>query len=117
MTATNPTIAATRAHLNIPEIPDFVPDGEIVNEDGSVNTVKAAVYYTWNLPSLAQRLELSEEDLRKCLFKYTNNPDLKNPKIRTYLPQVLHPLFFRVSPYPFFFFARPHVVDTSLTRR
>ncbi|ETO23574.1 hypothetical protein RFI_13605, partial [Reticulomyxa filosa] len=47
-----------------------------------------AVQYAWNLPALADRLELTETDLREALYKYTKNRDLKDKSIRTYLPQV-----------------------------
>ena len=49
---------------------------------------KAAIYYAWNLPGLAERLLLTEKELRDCLYKYTHNGGLKDPNLRTYLPPV-----------------------------
>ncbi|ETO10243.1 hypothetical protein RFI_27134, partial [Reticulomyxa filosa] len=48
----------------------------------------AAVQYSWNLPALADRLELTEKELREALFKYTKNEELLDKEIRTFLPQV-----------------------------
>jgi GTP cyclohydrolase II len=91
MTATRPTIASTTAFLNIPELKGELVGGDeygIVNDDGSINTVKAGVYYSWNLPALAERLSITEKGLRESLFKYTRDTHLLDPKIRTFLPQV-----------------------------
>jgi len=90
LTSTPPTIAATTAHLNVPEIAkNLRRDGKIVNkEDGSINIVKSAIYYSWNIPGLADRLELKEQELRDALFKYTQNEKLKNPDIKVFLPPV-----------------------------
>ncbi|ETO00049.1 hypothetical protein RFI_37409, partial [Reticulomyxa filosa] len=44
--------------------------------------------YAWNLPALANRLELTEDEFRDALYKYTKNGDLKDKSIRTFLPQV-----------------------------
>ena len=74
MTATNPTIAATTATLNIPELAhDLKRDGVIVDEDGGIKTQKAAVYNVWNIPALGERLELTETEFRETLNKYTGN--------------------------------------------
>jgi len=90
LTSTPPTIAATTAHLNVPEIAkNLRRDGKIVNkEDGSINIVKSAIYYSWNIPGLADRLELKEQELRDALYKYTQNEKLKNPDIKVFLPPV-----------------------------
>jgi len=90
LTTTPPTIAATTAHLNIPEIAkNLRRDGDIVNkDDGSINIVKAAIYYTWNIPGLANRLGFKEKELREALLKYTQNEMLKDPNIKVFLPPV-----------------------------
>jgi len=88
MTATNPTIASTRAICNITELNDVIRDGNIVDEQGGIHVTKAAIQYAWNLPGLASRLEVKEEELRKVLFKYTKNPDCLNNKLNTFLPQI-----------------------------
>jgi len=90
LTTTPPTIAATDARLNIPEISkNLRRDGKIVNtDDGSINIIKSAIYYTWNIPALAQRLGLEEQELRDALIKYTENVKLKDPACKVYLPPV-----------------------------
>jgi len=88
MTAHPPTIAACKAHLDIEELKDLVPDGEVVMDNREIVTSKCAVYYAWNIPQLAPRLDLSEEELRQALFKYSNDSRLLDPKVRTYIPAV-----------------------------
>ena len=88
MTATNPTIAATSATLNIPELNDLKRDGIIVDEDGGINTQKAAVYNVWNIPHLAERLELEESDFRETLHKYTGNPSVLDSSRNAFLPNI-----------------------------
>jgi len=88
MTAHPPTIAACKAHLDIPELKDLTPDGEVVLENLEIVTSKCAVYYAWNLPALAPRLDLTEDELRKALHKYSNDPRLLDPNVRTFIPAV-----------------------------
>mmetsp|Transcript_33336 Transcript_33336/g.65702 ORF Transcript_33336/g.65702 Transcript_33336/m.65702 type:complete len:811 (+) Transcript_33336:94-2526(+) len=87
MYAHPPTISACKAHLDIVELYDLEKDGEIVTDVGIV-TSKCAVYYAWNLPSLAVRLDLSEEELRSALYKYSHDDRLLDPKVKTYIPAV-----------------------------
>lgn len=87
MYAHPPTIAACKAHLDILELKDLAVDGHIVTEDGIV-TSKCAVYYAWNLPALSARLDLSEEELRGALYKYSQDKRLLDPHVRTYIPAV-----------------------------
>jgi len=51
-------------------------------------TAKCAVYYAWNLPALAGRLDLTEEELRGALYKYSRDDRLLDPNVRTYIPAV-----------------------------
>merc|ERR1719300_1072811 len=94
MTATCPTIAATHANLNIPEITERIVkgmlkiDGKIIQKDGSIRVSKVALHYAWNIPGLAKRLGLSEPDFRECLHKYSQNNLLLEPDINVYLPPV-----------------------------
>jgi GTP cyclohydrolase II len=83
-----PTIAACEARLNIPDLEDMTRDGVIVEEDGSVRVSKAAVYYSWNIPHLAERLNISEQELREALFKYSGQDKLLDPNVKTFLPAV-----------------------------
>jgi len=88
MTATTPTIAATTAKLNFPELADLERDGEIVDEFGAINTMKIAIYYSWNLPELSLRLGMTEETLRNTLYKFSHDDRLKDPNCKVYMPQV-----------------------------
>jgi len=72
----------------LPEFKDLNSDGKIVNENKSVNCNKAAIYYAWNIPKLSKRLDLTEEDFRETLFKFSNDSRLNDPSINVYLPQV-----------------------------
>lgn len=94
MYACPPTIAACKANLDVPELYDGALgealhiDGKVVREDGQVAVQKAAIYYSWNLPRLSERLNMPESELRDALYKYSRNPDLLDPNIRTYIPAV-----------------------------
>jgi hypothetical protein len=88
MYAHPPTIAACKANLDLPELMDLPRDGEIVADNGQVRVQKAAIYYSWNIPRLSQRLDMSEDELRDALFKYSNNPDVKDPNKKVFIPAV-----------------------------
>jgi GTP cyclohydrolase II len=81
-----PTIAATKTKMTVPELFGLEKDGKIVNEDGSVNCIKIALEQVWHLPGIAKRLKIEEAELRKCLFKQLNNPDLMDESKSVYLP-------------------------------
>ena len=99
-----PTIAVTRAHINIPEIHDAIeagrikPDGKILKENGDVRVTKAAIDPVWYLPGLAQRLEVDEHDLRRSLFENSGGmfPELiTRPDLKVFLPPIGgHTLYF-----------------------
>ena len=77
-----PSIAACRANLTIPELGSLTRDGKIVNEKGDIKTSKASVYYSWNIPRLAERLNMTEADLRQCLYKYSKDKDVRSKRLR-----------------------------------
>ena len=83
-----PTVASCRATLTIPDLMDLDRDGVIVDAEGGIKCSKAAVQYAWNIPHLAERLHLSEQDLRSALAKYSGNPKVADPAVRTFLPSV-----------------------------
>lgn len=72
-----PTIAVTRAHINIPELHIAMqkgrlkPDGKILNASGDVVVTKAAIEPVWYLPGIAERFKISESRLRRTLFEQT----------------------------------------------
>ena len=69
-----PTIAITKARLTLHEIREAIAagrieiDGEIVHEAGDISVTKIAVDPVWWLPGVAERFEVSESTLRRCLF-------------------------------------------------
>jgi GTP cyclohydrolase II len=89
MFATPPTQSATEACMDIPELKANLAlraDGKIVNKDGTINVVKCAVDYVWNVPKLAKAVKLDEKKMRSNIFKYTQNKTILNEKLNCYLP-------------------------------
>ena len=72
-----PTIAITKAHLQIPEINEAIEkgripvDGHIVKANRDVLVTKAALEPVWYLPGIAERFGIEENELRKSLFEQT----------------------------------------------
>jgi GTP cyclohydrolase II len=92
-----PTIAITKARIDLPEIHDAIAkgrlkaDGEVVHEGGDVSVTKAAVDPVWWLPGIAERFEVDEQTLRRTLFEQTGGmyPELvTRPDIQVFLPPI-----------------------------
>ena len=92
-----PTIAITKAHINIPELKDEIAqgrlqvDGKILKADGSLVVTKASIDPVWYLPGLAKRLKVDEWELRRVLFEQTGNmfPELvTRPDLHVFLPPI-----------------------------
>ncbi len=72
-----PTIAITKARLDIHEIQDalaggrLLNDGDVVHNNGAVSVVKIAVDPVWHLPGIAERFGTTEIGLRRALFEQT----------------------------------------------
>ena len=72
-----PTIAITKAHINLPELQDAVKkgrlsvDGKILKTSGDLVVTKAAIEPVWYLPGIAKRFNISEGSLRRSLFEQT----------------------------------------------
>ena len=72
-----PSIAITRARLDLPEIQSALvakrlrSDGTVVHANGSVSVVKIAIDPVWYLPGVAERFGTSETNLRRTLFEQT----------------------------------------------
>ena len=72
-----PTIAVTKARVNLPEIKNAIasgrlqPDGQVLMENGDVRVTKAAIEPVWYLPGIAERFGLSESALRHALFEHS----------------------------------------------
>jgi GTP cyclohydrolase II len=92
-----PSIAVTRAHIDMPEIRNAITarriraDGDIVSGNGSVRVMKAAIDPVWYLPGIAERFGLAESDLRRGLHDQTGGmyPELVNrPDLKVFLPPI-----------------------------
>src|SRR5229473_3110749 len=92
-----PTIAVTRAHIDMPEIRGAIAarriraDGDIVSAHGSVRVMKAAIDPVWHLPGIAERFGLDETDLRRGLHEQTGGmyPELvTRPELKVFLPPI-----------------------------
>ncbi len=92
-----PTIAVTRARLQLGEIGEAISagrlkaDGQIVHESGDVAVTKAAIDPVWYLPGIAERFGVTETALRRTLFEQTGGmyADLvTRPDIKVFLPPI-----------------------------
>jgi GTP cyclohydrolase II len=92
-----PSIAITRARLELPELREALgagrlrPDGEVVHANGSVSVVKIAIDPVWYLPGLAVRFDTTENNLRRALFEQTAGmyPELvTRPDLQVFLPPI-----------------------------
>jgi GTP cyclohydrolase II len=92
-----PTIAVTKAHIDLPEIRTALafgrlkPDGHILKENGTAAVTKAAIEPVWYLPGVAERFGCSEADLRRRLFEETGGmyPELvTRSDIDVFLPPI-----------------------------
>ena len=92
-----PTIAITKAHINIPELSvaikagRLIPDGELLKENGEVKVTKAAIDPVWYLPGIAKRFGCDETKLRYTIFQNTGGmfPELiTRPDLSVFLPPI-----------------------------
>ena len=92
-----PTIAVTKAHINMPELHQAVaagrirPDGHILAANGDVKVTKVAVEPVWWLPGVAKRFSIGETELRRALFEQTGGmfPELvTRSDIKVFLPPI-----------------------------
>jgi GTP cyclohydrolase II len=72
-----PTIAVTKAHIDMPEVRQAIAagrlqaDGRILLGNGSAVVTKTAVEPVWWLPGVAERFGCRESELRRSLFEET----------------------------------------------
>lgn len=92
-----PTIAVTKAHIQLIELTDAISKGRLVADEkilrstGHASISKAAVEPVWYLPGVAERFGCSESTLRQCLFHETNGmyPELvTRPDLKIFLPPI-----------------------------
>ncbi|MBS0640696.1 MAG: GTP cyclohydrolase II [Proteobacteria bacterium] len=92
-----PTIAVTKARVQMPEIRDALldgrlrPDNDILSSSGDVKVTKAAVEPVWWLPGIAERFGVKEADLRRVLFEQTGGMYTElvtRPDLELFLPPI-----------------------------
>ncbi|EEB09501.2 GTP cyclohydrolase II [Schizosaccharomyces japonicus yFS275] len=93
-----PTIAITKAHLQVTEIMNDVKAGEleidgkvVLNENGDIAITKVAVDPVWYLPGVAKRFGVDEGSLRRALFEQMGGayPELiTRPDMKVFLPPI-----------------------------
>lgn len=92
-----PTIAITKAHINMPELQEAVNqgrlqvDGAIMKPGGDLVVTKAAIEPVWYLPGIAKRLGVNEGKLRHVLFEQTGGmfPELvTRHDLQVFLPPI-----------------------------
>jgi len=92
-----PTIAITKAHIQMLELVEaidkgrLVADGKLLHSDGSCVVTKAAIEHVWHLPGVAKRFGISEASLRRCMFEQTGGmfPELvTRSDINIFLPPI-----------------------------
>ena len=92
-----PSIAVTRARINMPEVTDamragrLAPDGDVLTAMGDVRVTKVAIEPVWHLPGVARRFGIPLPDLRRALFEHTGGmfPELvTRPDLDVFLPPI-----------------------------
>jgi GTP cyclohydrolase II len=92
-----PSIAITKARLDLHELQDAIAagrlkiDGDVVHANGSVGVVKIAIDPVWYLPGIAERFGTPETNLRRTLFEQTAGmfPELvTRPDLEVFLPPI-----------------------------
>ena len=92
-----PTIAVTKARISFPEIRESIagkrlqPDGAVLHKNGDVSVTKVAIEPVWYLPGMAERLDVTEADLRRTLFTQSGNmyPELvTRSDLKVFLPPI-----------------------------
>jgi GTP cyclohydrolase II len=92
-----PTIAITKARVDVPEIGRAIeagrlkPDGVILRDSGAAVVTKIALEPVWYLPGVAKRFGCTEADLRRTLFEETGRmfPELvTRGDLEVFLPPI-----------------------------
>jgi len=92
-----PTIAVTRARLNLPEILEAIraqrlrPDPHVLMESGDISVTKIAIDPVWHLPGVARCFGVPETQLRRTLFEQTGGMFTElvtRPDLGVFLPPI-----------------------------
>src|SRR4029079_11259164 len=94
---TRPTIAVTKAHVNMPELKDALKagrlraDNDVLMPNGDVRVTKAAIEPVWWLPGIAERFKVLESRLRRVLYEQTGgmySELVTRPDLKVFLPPI-----------------------------
>jgi GTP cyclohydrolase II len=92
-----PTIAVTKAHIQMAELEELIRkgelevDGKIVKKNHDVAVTKAAIENVWYLPKIAEQFGTTEGELRKTLFQETGGmfPELvTRHDLKAFMPPI-----------------------------
>ena len=92
-----PTIAITKARVDVPEVRGAMEegrlraDGVVLHESGGAVVTKVAIEPVWHLPGVARRFGCSEAELRRTLFEETGGmfPELVTRRdLEVFLPPI-----------------------------
>jgi len=92
-----PSIAVTKAHINMPELVQAMQlgrlraDGHVLAANGDVRVTKMAIEPVWWLPGIAARFKIDEMELRRNLFEQTGGmfPELvTRSDLKVFLPPI-----------------------------
>lgn len=92
-----PSIAITKAHINMVELSEAIRNGrlqvddKIIGKNHDVLVTKAALEPVWYLPEIARRFQVNEGALRKTLFQETGGmfPELvTRADLKVFLPPI-----------------------------
>jgi GTP cyclohydrolase II len=92
-----PTIAVTKARLNLPEILAAIragrlqPDPDVLMASGDISVTKIAIDPVWHLPGVARRFGVAEAQLRRTLFEQTGGMFTElvtRPDLGVFLPPI-----------------------------
>jgi GTP cyclohydrolase II len=92
-----PTIAVTKARLDLHELQDAMAvgrlrnDGQVVHANASVSVTKVAIDPVWYLPGIAERFGTTDMGLRRALFEQTGGmfPELVTRlDLQVFLPPI-----------------------------
>jgi GTP cyclohydrolase II len=92
-----PTVAVTKAHINMPELKGALDEGRLRSDNrvllpnGDARVTKIAIEPVWHLPGVARRFGVTEPALRRALFEQTGGmfPELvTRPDLDVFLPPI-----------------------------
>jgi GTP cyclohydrolase II len=86
--ALHPSISCVRAKLDLRKEFRAIRDGIIVDSHGYICCLKIAMQYTWNIPALCKKLDITEMRFRKVFYEKTKNAEFLDTTKNVYLPHI-----------------------------